>query len=237
MAQKSISSFTGLIRKKKASYEYKIMITKGGRTTLDESYNRLKDNLLYLGMNGVKTVQVEASIPGEGKTTTVCNLGVSLSFNDKKVVIVDLDFRRPKVSAVFSVDEAVGIGDYVSGAVSSEDIIKTTEYGVDVITRGKEIRNASLVLDSEKMSNLIAELKEKYDFVLLDCPPVLLTSDYMHIARFADGILLTVAANFTKRSAVKDAVSLLQRVNVPILGTAMTMVSPDAVQYGYESDL
>ena len=235
MAKRQFSNFTSVF-KKKNSYDCKMMITKGGRTTIDESYNRLKDNLLFLGSNGINVLQVEASISGEGKTTTVCNLGVSLSFNNKKVVIVDFDFRKPKVGLLFGLEETVGLGDFFANESNFDQIVKSTEYGVDVITRGKEIHNPSLVLDSHKMEELMSNLREKYDFVLLDCSPVLLTSDYMHVARYADGILLVVGSNFTKRTAVKESVELLKKVNLPIVGSVMTMVESDVVQYGYEKE-
>lgn len=226
-------SFTGLFKKKRRNLDPKIMITKGGRTTLDESYNRIKDNILHFGAKGNKVVQVEASIPGEGKTSLVCNLGVSLAYNDLKVVIVDLDFRNPGVSKVFGVEETLGVGDYVLDNASIESIIKTTKYGVDVITRGKEVYNSSFVLNSEKMGEFIEKLKEKYDLILLDCPPVLLMSDYMHIAKYSDGILYAVSANFVKRSAVKDSLTLIEKVGVPVIGSVMIGVAQSEAFYGY----
>lgn len=234
--KKYVKNFIGMFKKSIPPYEYKITVEQGGRKTLDESFNRLKDNLLYIGAQGVKVIQVEASIPGEGKTMMVCNLGASLAFNHKKVVIIDLDFRRPRVSKVFAINEENGIGDYIVGEKSEQEIIKKTEWGVDVITRGKEIHNSSLVLDSDKMKEFIKKLKQEYDFILLDCPPVLLMSDYLHIASFSDGILLTVAANFTKRTAVKDSVALLKKLDKRIIGVAMTMVAPENIQYGYSNE-
>ncbi|MBR2337333.1 MAG: CpsD/CapB family tyrosine-protein kinase [Clostridia bacterium] len=228
-----MKNLTGLFRKKRPNLGAKIMITKGGRTSLDESYNRLKDNVLHFGALGKKVLQVEASIAGEGKTTLVANLGVSLAFNDKKVVVIDLDFRNPEISKVFGVDEAIGVGDYVLEDAPLEPIIKSTAYGVDVITRGRVVYNSSFVLDSKKMAELIDVLKEKYDFILLDCPPVLMMSDYMHIAKYSDGILYTVSANFVKRSAVRDSLVLLSKLQVPIVGSVMTGVNPSDAFYGY----
>lgn len=224
---------TGFFKKKRPSVPARIMVTKGGRTTLDESYNRLKDNILYFGISGKKVIQVEATISGEGKTTLVCNLGASLAFNDKKVVVIDLDFRNAGVSKVFGVDEAIGVGDYVLEGAPLDSIIKHTDFGVDVITRGRVVYNSSFVLDSNKMVELIDELRKKYDFILLDCPPVLLMSDYMHVAQFSDGILYTVSASFVKRSAVRESLMLLSKLDVPILGSVMMGVNPDEAFYGY----
>ena len=231
MAQNK-KNLIGWLKRKRPVGEPKIVIT-GGRTSVDESYNRLKDNILYFGISGKKVIQVEATISGEGKTTLVCNLGASLAFNDKKVVVIDLDFRNAGVSKVFGVDEAIGVGDYVLEGASLDSIIKHTDCGVDVITRGRVVYNSSFVLDSNKMVELIDELRKKYDFILLDCPPVLLMSDYMHVAQFSDGILYTVSANFVKRSAVRESLTLLSKIDVPILGSVMMGVNPDEAFYGY----
>ena len=162
-----IKRLTGLFKKKRPTADAKILITKGGRTNLDESYNRLKDNVLHFGALGNKVIQVESSIAGEGTTTIASNLAVSLAFNSKKVLVLDLDFRRPGISKVFGVEEALGFGDYVLEDAPLESVIKHTEYGVDVVTRGRTIYNSSYVLNSEKMKKFIEELKEKYDFILL----------------------------------------------------------------------
>ena len=232
MAQNK-KNLIGWLKRKRPEGEPKIIIT-GGRTPIDESYNRLKDNILHFGASSKKVLQVESTIAGEGKTTVVCNLAASLALNGKKVVVVDLDFRNPAVAKAFKVSEACGIGDYVLDGVKLDDIVKTSEYGVDVITRGREFYNSSLVLDSKKMQELIDSLKEKYDFILLDCPPVLMMTDYMHIAKYSDGILYTVSARFVKKSAVRDSLSLISRLDVPIIGSVMTCVASEDAFYGYK---
>ena len=226
-----LKNLTGFLKKKRPNVPARIMVTKGGRTSLDENYNRLKDNILYFGLSGKKVIQVEATIEGEGKTTLVSNLGVSLAFNDKKVVVLDLDFRNPGISKVFGLDEALGVSDYVIEDSPLESIIKHTEYNVDVITRGRVVYNSSVVLNSDKMKNLIEELKNRYDFILLDCPPVLLMSDYMHISEYADGILYTVAANFVKKYAVKESIALLSKLDIPFIGCVMTGVNQNDAFY------
>ena len=217
-------NLTGIFTKKRTVEDAKILVT-GARTTLDEDYNRLKDNVLYLGVSGKKVLQIESTISGEGKTSVVCNLAVSLSHNDKKVLVVDLDFRAPGVSKVFGVKEENGLGDCVLGELSLDTAIKSTSYGVDVITMGREIYNSSYVLNSQKTKEIIEKLKEKYDFILLDCPPVLLHSDYMHIANFSDGILYVVAAGFVKKTAVRESLSLMEKLSCPVLGAVMTCVA------------
>ena len=226
----------GLFKRKKVAREEGIVVTRGGDSSIDESYNRLKDNLIYYSDGGKhKVIQIESAIMGEGKTTLVSNLAVSLAFNDKKVAIVDVDFRRARLHRAFKIECENGISDYLSGEKNLEQVIKHTEYGVDMITRGGSVPNSSLVLTSEKFKGMIEELAKNYDFVLLDCPPVLLISDYINIARYSDGILFVSSYGYTKKSEISEAVALLRKTGKEIIGAAMTFANSPSEKYGYYS--
>ena len=217
-------------QKKNIEKTYDVVVSNGGKTEIDECFNKLKDNILHLSDAGVKVYQFESSISGEGKTSVVCNLGATLSFNKKKVVIVDFDFNEPSVIKAFNASGNKGICDYVYGDAKIEDIIIKTEVGVDVITRGNDAVNASFVLNSEKIKSLIEKLKEEYDFVLLDCQPILSTTDYMNVARYSDGIMFIVSSNFVKKKAVKESLRLLSKINAKIIGSIMTMATADQLK-------
>lgn len=191
----------------------------------DDGYERLRDNILYLDADGNnKVIQVESSVAHEGKTTVLCNLAVSLGLTEKKVVIVDLDFRRPKTHRLMGISKDVGIAEYILNDYKKAEIIKKTEYkNVDIITRGAEIYNSSLVFVSDKFKSLIAELREEYDYVLLDCPPVLQVSDYIHISKVADGVLFVVAHAQTTKSQVAEAIKELKKNKAKILGAVFSM--------------
>ena len=212
-------------KKSKKEAGAKIYISINGDSHNNEDYNRLKDNLLYLNADGkVKVVQVESSVMSEGKTTTICNLAVSLGMTNKKVLVIDLDFRRPKVHRAFTLSKDNGIADYFLGNLEKDSLIKKTEYkNVDVITRGAQVYNSSLLLVSDKFKELIKELRESYDFVLLDCAPVLQISDYIHISKVSDGVLFLVAYASTTRSQVSEAVKELKKNGATILGSVFTM--------------
>lgn len=212
-------------KKKKSVEDVGIIVKENSMSSKIEGYNRLKDNILYLNADGTKKViQVESSVSHEGKTTIACNLAVSLGLTDKKVVVVDLDFRRPRVQQRFDISIDNGISEYMLGTLDKKDLIKHTKYkNVDVITRGAKIYNSSLVLISDKFKALIDELRNEYDFVLLDCAPVLQVSDYINILRVSDGVLFLVAYGSTTRNQVSDAVKELKNNGAEILGTVFSM--------------
>ncbi len=192
-----------------------------------EQYTRLKDNILCFAVDGKKVIQVESSVEQEGKTTTTANLAVALGASGKKVVAIDFDFARGCLHRLFLVENHGGVNDYILGNITKEELIKKTSYeNVDIITKGHSVKSSSMIFTSQKMIDLIEELKKEYDFILLDCPPVVLVSDYMHIARLSDGVLLVVAYGITKKKYVTDAVNLLRNNNINIIGSVFSYYDP-----------
>ena len=114
--------------------------------SINECYTRLRDNVIYYSDSGKnKVYQIESSISGEGKSTISANLAVSLAKSGKKVLLIDLDFRRPMVHKIFNIANFNGLAEYMLDECNKEDLIKTTSYGVDIINRGKLVHNTSLI--------------------------------------------------------------------------------------------
>ena len=203
----------------------RIVIAENTTRVGSKGYTRLKDNILYLNADGkCKVIQIESSLAHECKTTVAANLAVSLGYTEKKVIVIDLDFRRPRAHRVFGLEKEKGIAEYVLGALSEKDIVKKTEYkNVDLITRGAEIFNPSLIFVSDRFKKLMDYARENYDYVILDCAPVLQVSDYIHISKISDGVLFLVAYGITTKNVVQDAIASLRKNNVNILGTVFTM--------------
>ncbi len=212
-------------KKKQKTFQSKIVVSDGSKSDTSSGYTRLKDNILYMNVDGnCKVIQIESSLSHEAKTTIISNLAVSLGATEKKVIVVDLDFRRPKVHRMFELERECGIAEYMQGDSAPENFIKKTKYNnVDVITRGAEIYNPSITLLSEKFAKFMDYLKGKYDYVLLDCAPVLQVSDYIHISKISDGVLFVVAYARTIKSHAIEAINLLKKNNVKILGTVFSM--------------
>jgi capsular exopolysaccharide synthesis family protein len=181
-----------------------------------------------------KLIQVESSVMGEGKTTVISNLAVNLGLSDKKVVVVDLDFRKPKLHHVFGMEMGRGIAEFMLSKTDTTKVVRHTKYkNVDIVTRGKRISNPAVVFISDKFKNFLERLKAEYDYVLLDCAPVLQISDYLNITPLSDGVIFVVAYASTTRSQVQEAIKELQKAGANILGTVFNKYEKkNALGYG-----
>lgn len=214
----------------------RIIVSEGSAGFGSHGYTRLRDNIIYINSDGNhKVIQIESAMAKEGKTSVASNLAVSLGLTDKKVVVVDLDFRRPRLHRVFKLTKENGIAEYMMGAINFEQVVKPTGYkNVDLVTRGTEVYNPALILVSDRFKELISRLREKYDFVLLDCAPVLQVSDYIHVSKVSDGALFLVAYGRTTKAQVSEAVKELRKNDISILGTMFTMYDRKKdSRYGY----
>ena len=210
---------------KKVERKERIISMENSTRVGSRGYTRLKDNILYLNADGkCKVIQIESSLAHECKTTVSANLAVNLGFTEKKVVVIDLDFRRPRTHRIFELEKENGIAEYVLGTKTETEIIKKTKYkNVDLITRGAEVFNPSLIFVSDKFKQLMQYARDNYDYVILDCAPVLQVSDYIQISKHSDGVLFLVAYGITPKNAVKEAVASLRNSNIKIFGTVFTM--------------
>lgn len=189
-----------------------------------DGYNRLKDNVLYIMDGGKnKVLMIESSVEGECKTTVSCNLAVLLGQNDKKVLLIDLDFHRANVHRTMNVENDCGIAEYMLEQKKLNEVIKHTEYkNVDVLPRGGKIYNPSLVLISDRFKSMMEELRGEYDLIIVDTAPVLQSSDYIHVSRHVDGTIFLVAYGKTRKAQVREAISELRKNKINIIGTVFT---------------
>ena len=203
-----------------------------------ESFQKVIINLDYANIDGkIKVVQFTSTLASEGKSTFVSNLAYLLGQKNKKVILIDLDLRKPKMQRVFNVPNKNGLTDYLSSKISYDELIQhSTDFDVDFIVAGEKTTAVVNVLESAKMKELIAKLREQYDYVLLDTPPVIAVSDALYVARNADGVIFIVAQGVAKKTLVKEAIQNLKNNNVHIIGTVLTQVSLKGGEYGYGYD-
>jgi capsular exopolysaccharide synthesis family protein len=191
-----------------------------------EAFRQLRTNLQFVDVDRPrKVILVTSSMPGEGKTTTLLNLAIALASAGTRVLVIDADLRRPKASDLLGLDRTVGLTSVLAGRVRPEQVIQPWGGGVfDVLAGGPLPPNPSELLASNHMHVLLAELRERYDTILIDAPPLLPVTDAAAVAPATDGAILICSFKKTTRSQVESAVQALSAVSAPLLGTVFNMV-------------
>ncbi len=192
-----------------ASEAYKLL-----RTKLQYSFADEKDSYV---------IGVTSAFSGEGKSLTAINLSYSLAQLGKKVVLIDCDMRRPSISATLSISRFPGLSGYLVKQSHLEEVIRMdavqdTDMSFHVITAGQTPPNPVELLSSSRMSGLLEKLRQVYDYVILDLPPVGEVSDALAVTKEADGILLVVRQNYCDRNVLGTTVRQIEYVNGRILG-------------------
>jgi succinoglycan biosynthesis transport protein ExoP len=185
------------------------------KSALSESFRAIRSSLQFLykksNVAGAKIVMITSSVSGEGKTFCSLNIATVFALSEKKTVIVGLDLRKPKLFEEFNLTNTVGVVNYLIKDKSLNEIINHTSVPfLDVILSGPIPPNPSELILGDGMQELIEELKTKYDYIILDTPPVGLVADSLELAQYCDVTLYIVRQNFTK----KEMITLLNnRVN------------------------
>jgi succinoglycan biosynthesis transport protein ExoP len=192
-----------------------------------EAFRNLRTSLIWSdGGEELKTLVVTSAAPGEGKTLTAANLAVTLAYDGLRVLLVDCDIRRPRVHGLFHLPRAPGLMELLTtsnapGAPPLPAIRETSIAGLSVLPCGALPSNAANLLSGTRMRVLLQDLREQFDIIVLDTPPVLATADAGIVASLTDGVLLVVRAGATDRNAAQRACQQLANVGARVIGTVL----------------
>ena len=223
------------MNKKKMISEERILIDDLSSLS-GESYQRLQTNIELANIDKkMHIIGVTSASMSEGKSTTLVNLANVYAHKGKKVIIIDLDLRRPSVHFYFKKPNEKGIVDYVLDECTKEELIKHSKNGIDFINCGKHTIFPYQIIESEKLLNLIEELKNEYDYIFIDCPPILVGTDTILVTKFLDGIILVLRFNYVTKDMVNECIKQLKNTKVNVIGSVLTNMSPkDCGLYSYE---
>ena len=198
---------------------YRIITVEEPLSLAAESYRRIKTSLEFSNVDKQpQVIQFCSSMQGEGKSVTVLNLAATYAEDGRKVIVVDLDFRRPKLHRSFRIENKNGVTDVLAGNLKLDEAIKHGENGIDCLNRGSSVPYPTAVLGSDNLAKVFAELRKKYEYIIVDCPPILAVSDATIIARLCDGCVFVISQSKTEKNAAKESVKILRDNNVNILG-------------------
>ncbi|MGL5820926.1 MAG: CpsD/CapB family tyrosine-protein kinase [Sarcina sp.] len=210
------------------------VLDKEPKSIAAEAYRILRTNIEYSSYDKkIQTIVVTSSQPAEGKSTTAGNLGLAFSEYGKRTIIIDCDLRRPSIHKKMLISNEAGLSEIILGIKKAEDCIQSFNGKIDVITAGKIPPNPSELLGSKRMLNFLKALKEIYDYIIIDAPPILAVTDAQILAANVDGVVLVVKYGKTKKDSVLEAKKQLDKVKANIIGSVITQVESGQDEYYY----
>ncbi len=206
------------------------------RSPAAEAYRTLRTNLTFAALDKpIETLVVTSAAPGEGKSTVLANLAVTMAQGERRIILVDADLRRPGLHEVFGVANDRGLTTMIVEGAALEDppLINTGVDNLWLVPGGPLPPNPADILGSRKMEEVIAALKARADVVLFDAPPIIAVTDAAVLGTKVDGVLLVVCAGRTRREHAQRARELLERVHVRIVGAVLNNAPRDITLGGY----
>jgi len=200
-----------------------------------EAYRFLRTDLLFTCKEQpLQTLCVVTPKPGQGGTTTVSNLAISLAEAERSVILVDCDLRRPSLHRIFGVSNEVGLTSVLTDGTTLADALQETEVpNLRLLAAGPQAHNPSNLINSNRMRAVMAELRENADFVLIDTPSAIAFSDAAIIASMTDGALMVVRARQPLRGSQLQVTSLLNKARANVIGAVLNDVAPESVDTFY----
>ena len=202
-----------------------------------EQYKMVRTNIqTFRNAKNYKTYIVTSSINGEGKTVTTINLAISLAqdLNNKSVLLVDADMRKGRMAKYLGLHSNPGLSEILKGEVDVDAcFVNQNIENLTVICSGKTPKNPSELLNSKQMLQLIASLKTRFDYILIDTPPIMPLTDACILAPLVDGVIMVVQAGRTQRDLVSHSQSRLHQAHGNLIGYVMTNVEYHLPQYLY----
>lgn len=211
------------------------------KSALSESFRAIRSSLQFLykkqNLLGTKTLMLTSTISGEGKTFCSINIATVFALSEKKTVIIGLDLRKPKIFNDFDLKNDVGVVNYLIGQKTLSEITNKTKIPyLDVITSGPIPPNPSELIMSDAMREMMDELKAKYDYIILDTPPIGLVTDAVELATYADIVIYVMRQNITKKgmpNLVNNMVKRGELSNVSIVLNGFENKAKYGTAYGY----
>ncbi len=202
-----------------------------------EQYRTLRTHIQSLNpQKPVRAFAITSAIHGEGKTVTSVNLAITMAkdLNKKSILLVDADLRRPRISKYLGVTAETGLAEVIGDNAAVDDaLLNIGIENLTVLPAGKSVHNAAELFSSAKVSGLLTNLKSRYDYIVVDVPPIIAVTDPSLLGTHLDGVMMVVQAGRTQKGIVKHAQSLLKQSQVKLLGCVLTSIQYHIPAYIY----
>ena len=214
----------------------RIKVFLSPKSSVAEAYRNIRTNLQFMQIKGKPhVIALTSTVGGEGKTSCCINLGGIMSMSDKKTIILNLDMRKPTMHEKFGLQNKVGMSNLLSGAASLSDVIQHTEYeNLDIIASGPIPPNPNELIQSEFMLKVIEKLKEIYDVIIMDTPPIGLVADARILMHYADTSIYVLRADYSEKAYFRS-VNALAKEEIGSFTILLNDVKSTHGGYGYGS--
>ena len=214
---------------------------KQSQFDFSEVYRQLRTNIEYSQFEGdIQVVNLTSTNPAEGKSSVASNLATVSIAKYHNVLLMDCDLRKPVQHKIFNVSNKVGLSNLMKNFDSfdvNDDTYfqkfkdNTSDGKLYLLTSGMKVPNPLELLSSEKFKHLIEKLRTRFDFIVIDCPPISAVADAIPVSHVCDGTIFVISAKDTDKNEAKTALTELQRNGVNVLGSVMTMTEATAKHY------
>ncbi|MBC1401332.1 CpsD/CapB family tyrosine-protein kinase [Listeria booriae] len=202
--------------------------------SLNEQIKIIRTNIEFVSMGQNKVYILTSSLPGEGKSTIISNLAIAFAQQNKKVLLIDGDMRRPTQAKLFQRLNHTGLSTLLANQSTLEDTIQTIEkYNIDFIPSGPVPPNPTDLLSSPRLEKVLETCREMYDFIFIDTPPLIDIADGPILASKVDGTFLVVRAYKTYKTEIQKSVQILKQSNAKIMGYILNDVKRQGQSKNY----
>ena len=199
------------------------------RSPASEAYRTLRTNLSFYSLDKpLRTLVVTSPAAGEGKSTTIANLAVTMAQSGRRTILVDTDLRRPTLHELFGAQMSPGLTDAIMAEAGDLPLQKTAVENLWLLSSGSKPPNPADMLGAARMEQIIAQLAEQADIVLFDAPPVMAAADAAILGSRVDGVLLVIQAGKTRRDQAERARETLEKSRAHVVGAALTNAPKDS---------
>jgi len=206
----------------------KLQTLKNPKSIFSEAFRTLRTNIQFTSIDkSMKIIVITSTSPGEGKTTVASNLAISISQAEKKVLLIDCDMRKPNIHRRFSISNGEGLTNILMGETNLEGVCYNGGPDISfltIVTSGPIPPNPSELLGSRRMKEFLEDMRDRFDVIILDTPPINLVTDGIIVSTIADGTIMVLEVGKTDIYAAQNGKELLDKVHANLIGVVLNKI-------------
>lgn len=217
-----------------------LLTLKNPKSIFSEAFRTLRTNIQFTSIDkSMKIIVITSTNPDEGKSIVSSNLAVSIAQTEKRVLLVDCDMRKPKIHKIFGITNHDGLTNILMGEKKLDDVSfkgGTEIQSLSIVTSGPIPPNPSELLGSRRMKDFLEDMREQFDMIIIDSPPINLVTDSAILSTVADGTIMVVEVGKTDVDAIKNGKELLEKVHANLIGVVLNKIPTKGrsyYSYGY----